>query len=224
MALFYIYNNIIMNRMAHILKQLNDIICWDAYAIPNDTHFDHFCTLIKQNPGIDLNMIYDGHEPLLITAVNMWGYKYIPVLVANGANIDYVDRSQNNALLNASVMPIWNVSPTRVSQCYQTIKCLLECGADCNSRGDKGRTALMNICRFSMSRIIDDIDDIDDIDQYSIHNIIDLLISYGADRDLVDKQGQTAEQLARLRRNNNDDVADYVRDCQPLPDVKGCYE
>jgi ankyrin repeat protein len=209
--------------MADIITQLYDIIRGPAPNMPHNpnqpdiTNYDHFCTLIEQNPGIDLNTPHDQYECLLIMAVNNGRYEYIKQLVNHGANMDYVGARQNNALLNASLMLELQIDPKRSNQCYQTIKCLLECGADCNKRGEQGRTALMNICDCPCNRFVN----LANIET-DMHNIIDLLIDHGADRDLVDDNGHTAEQMARFRRIYDPEFANHVRDYQPVI-TKGCY-
>jgi len=179
--------------------------------------YDEFCELLKSNPEIDLNESSRWRDPLIINAANCGQLEYIKELVKNGANINILDREGDNALIKASSVIKWDNQAWRVKKSYHTIQYLLENGFDPNIRGSDGKTALMNVCNPSYHRYVRDPDT-----PAIVKMIASILIDYGANRELVDTDGFTAEQLAR--NDDSDDIADFIRDYPSVPDTKGCHE
>jgi ankyrin repeat protein len=112
----------------------------------------------------------DKRTPLMWAAFN--GHTaVVGYLLQRGAAIDAKDSSGRTALMYASSGPF-----------YETVKLLLEKGARVNIQGTlEGFTALMTAAAEGQTRIVG------------------LLLSYGADPALRDKDNDTAESFARQK-------------------------
>jgi len=71
-------------------------------------------------------------------------------------------------------------------------------------------TALMTICGFHH----------DSYAQYHMHKLAQLLLDYGANRDLVNDDGETAAEIAH--QYGNFELEGMIRDYQPV-ETKGCH-
>jgi len=173
--------------------------------------------VLNQLPHDTIATYIDTHQ-LLFHSVLSGSIGCVRVLMSKGANVDMVsdfnDYYKTTALNRSCRLYHMTADHTRKVIYIQLIRFFIESGADCNSSNDIGWTPLMYICHF-ISGITSD------YDIQERKGIIQMLISHGANRDLVDNEGHTAEQLARPLCG---EIADTVRDCQPdVPDTKGVY-
>jgi len=209
--------------MNDIIRQLRDLI---INAQSSDS-IDQFTKLIEQNkgPNLDLNAwFYQGQtllrETLLMAALDRGLVEYIRILVKNDADVNYKDIFGMPILLGISSWIPWDPDIDGVKKSYTKIKNLLESSqgmCDPNIRGHDEQTVLMAMCSPAHYRVIE-MPETEPI----MKDIFSILLDHGADRDLTDLNGQTAEHIAR--ENGYNDMADYIRDYQPVPDTKGCHE
>jgi ankyrin repeat protein len=212
--------------MDYTINRLHDLILgWRRLPPSNLSILDEMRELLDNNPNLDLNAKTKSGNRFITVAAQGGKLKYIKLLIQHGADINVKDGHDDNALLCASRMISYAVPLSVISKFYRTIKYLLETskgGLDPNCFDLNGHTALMNICEPLRSVGIRE-SMLNNGNNDVIKDIIKLLLDYGADRGLVNNQGQTVEQMTRLYEDD-DEFADLIRDYQPIPDVKGCYE
>jgi ankyrin repeat protein len=173
--------------------------------------------LIELNPGYHIDSIVNN-ETLLFRAVKLCKLKFVQILVSHGADIHLPSCDKGDALRKAvyyCACQSWNVKGQellkRMQEYYDIIIYLLDHGANCNSRGSGGDTSLTVICDYRCYKKR----------MHIVKKIVTVLLDNGADRDLLTRDGLTAEQAAR--KKSNFEIADCIRDYQPEPVTKGCY-
>jgi ankyrin repeat protein len=211
--------------MANIIEQLYNLLRSNEPA--------KFKELIIGHPECNLDVLYDS-DTLLYYAVHYAHvyngmFDFVKILVDHGASINIKNQkiqSGRNVLFGAVQQCL--IFATRINtsgeklafdgtnKYYQIIKYLLESGrADPNTTDNSGLTPLMSICLHTFDPRIMPI----------MKDVITLLLDHGADRDYVNDHDlyhdETAEQLAR--NGENIEMADYIRDYQPMA-TKGCHD
>jgi len=197
----------------HTIKE--DLIITGLQYFLIDNQINKFHALIKRNPYIYQSKQFDD---VLRVAAKHANVEAIKILVSHGANIHTLDWFNTNALF-------WTLThcrldhnsihkPDQIQDCHRTVKYLLDQGVDCNviPSSYHNRPILLQLCSYyyySCQAI------------EAVKMIIKLLLDNGASSNLVDCFGKTAETIARDR--GNDELADYIRDYQPVLYVKGCY-
>jgi len=180
-----------------------------------ENKFEELDMLLGQMPqNIKSSTINDND--LLSTAVSSFSggsVECLRVLIAHGADVDYCFEDDDPQLCIACNIYSTSEVPENKTKYMQIIRMLIMAGANCNMRQVTRYTPLMNICSHQSIKTDNDIQERKDI--------IELLISHGADRDMVTRAGHTAENLAIL--NNYMEIAEFVRDYQEMPETKGVH-
>ena len=166
--------------------------------------------------GADVNLTGTYSSPLL-TALTEGASSLIPLLLDNGAD--------------ASVLTTSGYSPIMAAiECQpDMLPLLLAHGADVNARSNRGWTALMYACLQDNTnyteQILDlgaDIDAVDDEGNSALmqqctsryrhepNAIVDLLLSRGADLNIINKAGKTASDLAYKNKKVYDLLIEYT--------------
>jgi len=198
-----------------------------------------FNIFINENPNIDLNNLYYDGDNLLHISVKYRRLDFIKLLV-NRIDINSQNKEHRDALLIAASRCGSIETYDNMIKYYDIIKYLiLECRANCATSGMFGDTALIVVCRRRKDgQNIDLNGQNTDLKIDIVKSIVELLLANGADRNAVDVRGWNAELLARFSgyvgRGLNDeqlkqlskyiDLANYIKDYQEIPGVKGCYE
>jgi len=166
--------------------------------------------LIKMhNLNINLNNQMIGNYTILTLAAQYGHIDCIRALVSHGIDIDGLNESGSTTLGYLCWYFRILQSDDDVNKNVEIIKYLIESGANCNIQGYELNTALIYMCNFN------------GIDVETRIETVKLLLDHGADRDLINEYGQTAESFAR--GNGFDYIADIVRDYVPdeVPETKG---
>jgi ankyrin repeat protein len=190
---------------------------------PKD-HLSGSITFIVNDNDIELDKVLNelpankkakiiNNTTLLITAVKYAKIKCVRCLILNGANID---KKYGCMLIGATYTVLWKACQLYIAskenkQYFEIIMFLIESGADCNIRCSDTYTPLMELCRCRRYGA-----------DNGIEGLIQALISHGAERDMINCWGKTAEQEARVHGCYK--TADFVRDCQAMPETKGVFE
>lgn len=152
---------------------------------------------LVENKGADINSISAAIDkrPLLIAAV-YYRYSYgdataVNYLIERGANVNIVRESDSQTPLLHAI---------NAETDSMLIRLLISKGANVNHQDNNGYTPL------HMAVV------------YNNEIVIEILINAGADRSIKNEDGHTAEEMARHR--HKDEIADFIRDYQPLPDLK----
>jgi len=180
--------------------------------------FDTFSDLIEKNNG-DLNTRY-GYTLLQMASMN-GQVEFVRSLIQHGADIRFDGREDGDALYRAvfgcasnhelSDTPENEQKIKDLQKYYDTIKYLLESGADCNSVESYGNTSFIKACWYHYEGI-----------KHIMKSIVELMLKHGANRKFKTQFGYTAEDVAR--KNSNDEIADCIRDYNDVPDSKGVQE
>jgi len=223
-----------------IIKLYNCIIPINPHNPPDLVNFRK---LIDLNPGINLNATIDvpGLElsNVLCLATIFARVDMVKLLIERGAEMQTknLDNSIRCDALHEAIKryiypfrdspysadTLWGADsswPEKLERYCEIIKYFLENGANCNSVHvdrynspcHKNETVLMEICGFYNHSY--------NSNKY-MFKVAKLLLDNGADRDLVNDKGDTAEKIAT--RCGNFKFAAYIRDYQPLLVSKGCY-
>jgi len=194
-----------MDNVPDIINQL--------YELMNANDIDEFGALLEQNPSININIKFGGGQgdTLLHRVARDAKIEFVRLLVKHGADIHVLNHNSNDALLSTTLFAGNHRGPN-IIKCFETIKFLLESGANCNRHGITNNTALIHVCKNTYTQ------------EHTkwIKLIIELLIDYGADCGLTNDAGHTAVQWAQ--NMNNIDLAEYVINYQPMLLVKGVHD
>jgi len=180
---------------------------------------DKFIELLNQTPNINVNVAINDsiyQYTLLIKAAHHKMLECVRELVKHGADVNFRIIGKYTVLMTT----VDDNSDDSYSDpvCYHIIKFLIESGADCNRPFKDGASLMHFFCWFDVHRK-------NNKKEY-LRDILGLLLeachtSGGADRN-YEYNGQTAETY--LRAHNCDDLADFIRDYQVVPDMKGVYD
>jgi len=192
----------------------------------NDLLFNHvingninaFNTFMIENPTTDLNDFRQDGDNLLHVAIKHRKLDFVKLLV-DKININNRNREGHDALLTAIARCGSVETYSNMMKYYDIIKYLiLTCGANCATRGMFRETPLISICRNQIQAPNVEL-------KWGIVKLtVELLLANGADRDIGDICGRTAEVYARSLSHGNVDLADFIRDYGEVPETKGCYE
>jgi len=186
--------------------------------IIQSVHVESLEKLLNELPQLNVNIndiIIDGHTLLTFATTHYingntqidYNVEIVRLLIAHGAVVNNTNAKGRTALWEACesyrVLHSYNYDKWIDSDLFPIIKLLIMAGADCNMRPDKSQyTCLMMMAVMHPLRTKKDIKE--------CSKIIKLLIDHGADRNLTDSNGKTAESLARL--HNKIQVVDCIRD------------
>jgi len=189
--------------------------------LKNGKH-DEFHDLIKQNPTHDLNEPIDRtNNRMLIYAVSNAKLNFVQTLIQHGADIHL---NQNGceplywAVHECATYHAFHRDKQheheqlleKLGKYHDIIKYLLDCGANCDSKGPNGNTALMAFCEWHHRKSV----------RHIMKDIVILLLDHDSDRTTTrSSDGFTLDQVARA--NRNDEIADCILNHQQLPDTKG---
>jgi len=167
-------------------------------------NLDHTLTKLSQK-NINIGDIIIGNSNIFEYAMirDNFNVEIIKVLIKHMTVKDINKKYMNgqNPLLDAC----WDYMRTdkiKSVEYASIIRLLIESGADCDTRTNVSNTCLIRIARMTKSRF--------EMDQDSTIGIIKLLIDKGADRRVVNNDGDTAEILAL--KNDNDRIVNFLRD------------
>jgi len=193
-----------MDQPNNIINQLRGLI--------KTNNIERFGMLLNRDQTINLNTHFGNQDDTLLhVAARCAKIEFVRLLVKHGADINSLNRHSNNALLSVTLFANRNIC-TNFTTLFDTIRFLLESGSDPNIHGLSNFTALINVCRNTYpARHIE-----------NIKLVIELLIDYGADRNLTNSSGRIAEQEAI--RSNNGILAEHVKNYQPVEYTKGVHE
>jgi len=188
---------------------------------------DSLRNFIIKHPGIDINSPMHAIVTQSVFIENsgfteIWGtplqhavlcnkIECIKMLMEHGANVNINNYGEMSALTCA--IEVFESTPfsklERQKLYVEIIEFLILAGADCNfQKLPYDTTPLMTLCVCLYKP------------DKSVTKIIDLLLSHGTDRSIMNSKGQTAEMIAR---ESSVMIADYIRDYEQLPGTKGCY-
>jgi len=197
---------------------------------------DEFTKLLKQNPMIDLDKKINHTNTLLHIVARLAKLDFVKVLIEHNASINVLNHENISVLYMTARYCSFEYtegneityrtnygrrSPndtimTMIQKYHDTIKYLLDHGADCKIPGYWGLSVLSQLVRRHYSGP----------EKYIIIQIVKLLLDYGTDRHLVSDNSvasrTTAEQEARS--HHNIEIADCIKDYETLPVSKGCYD
>jgi len=145
---------------------------------------------------------------LLQLAATRSRYKCVVELVANGADVDFERDYTNTALSLVSLHYRVNWDDHKTIENYKIIKFLVESNANCNG--------VYNTFRFSPFSSI-----CDSIIKERHHEYTMELLNMFLDHSITPEQLTAAQD--HLRSNGKPEWADYIRDYQPMPVIKGYY-
>jgi len=166
---------------------------------------DKFIGLLNQNPNI---ICHDGLT-LLDKAGRCLRLECMKELMKYGIDINLPSRGIYPTLVSF-INDYFGELLTNL-ECYHIIKFLIEAGSDCNYHFSNGKDLLQFFCWFSLNHY----------DCSYLRDILGLLLDYGADRGYV-YEGHTAESY--LRDGHMDELADFIRDYEVVPGMKGVYD
>jgi len=203
-------NNDILNQLKNFLDENNSV------------QFNQ--TLIK-NPGIDLNArIFDIYDTILHQAARAYKLEYCRLLIAHGADPNIKNRNKNNVLSSVAVSFENEDNYVKAQTWYAMIEYLILIGIDCCAVNIHGHTALSHVCEFINDPHSQQMNEIK-------QNIVKLLLDQMANANHDPNDSVHMNDIAKLkshaedvaRKYRNDDLADYIRDYQTIPESKGCY-
>jgi len=189
----------VLNQLAHHLE---------AGALDLEAaEYDEFIELLNKTPNIDPNYKYDNGYTILHKAAKFGSIECIQALMKRGMDINI--RGRDGQTVFDAVKYRYLGSPFTDLDNYLMVKFLIESGADCNNQDD-GCAGVFFLFGWIGSNFGD---------RY-IKEILGLLLDRGCDRNDVYK-GDTVETL--LRKGDENELADYVRDYEVLPETKGVH-
>jgi len=169
-------------------------------------------TRILDEQDIHPDLIKIDGNPMIFTALHYGQLDSIKFLQQRGANI-HAFNSDGRNLVSFAAMYMAHASYDSGMKQFEITKFLLECGIDPNNQDHAKYTPLMQICC--------GLAPYDESKKEKIIEIVKLLIDRGADRDLVNVYGTTAEMCAR--KYKHDFIADFINKYYPIPDTKGVF-
>lgn len=157
--------------------------------------------------GADINVKNkDGETALQLSRRDEWWSGMTIALIKYG-EIDPKDKYVEDILLYG------------VRSCdFEMMRILLGKGVDANIRGENGKTLLMIACEYGDKGYwqIEDVESLHGVDKITVsitsekhHEVIDLLLSHGADKLLRDNDGETAAD--KLSENFHNNLKEKVR-------------
>jgi ankyrin repeat protein len=202
-ALMYAVENGHLEIVEYLLKQGADVNTQNQqgetalmYAIENG-HLEIVKCLFKQEPEPDVNAQDEDNETVLMYAAKHGNLEIVELLLDKGARVNTQDQLGETALMHAAIHR--NVA---------IAERLLDRGANVNAQNQQGETALIGALRQNMPEAAEL------LHQYGfctniqnpgdeaalLQEIIDLLISRGADINIQDALGETALDIMQQRR------------------------
>lgn len=152
----------------------------------------HFCVELLLEHGADPNIRPDNEYTALIYAARDSHYKNVELLLNAKADMTQTDHVGDTPLMHAC--------RAYYNRTFKTLETLLNYGDDPNQRNDQGETPLMLLVKCRSVRAHLDIDYV---------KAADLLLQKGADLTLVDKNGNTALDIAKIY-NKDKLLVDFI--------------